>query len=219
MSVRDAVLDRLLDTTAAAAVREAAWDEFIETHTRLLMHVARTVDGAHDGGLDAYAHLLEKLREDEYRRLRAWRHDGRSRLTTWLVVVARRLCVDMRRQRYGRARDGSTPESMEGRGFRRRLVQLEGSGLDLDSIPHGAMDPDQRLRVGERDGALREALATLPAADRLVLQLRFEEDLSGREIAARLHLPSPFHAFRRIAGVLQLLRLRLRERGIVDPAP
>jgi len=83
-------LRNLLDAVDAAG-REAAWDVFVARHSRLLLHVARKVMPESDVAMDAYAHLLERLRRDDCRALTAYCPDGRSRFTTWLVVVAGRM--------------------------------------------------------------------------------------------------------------------------------
>ena len=44
--------------------------------------------------MDHYAFMLDRLQEDGFHRLRAFAGDGRGQFTTWLVVVARRLCVE-----------------------------------------------------------------------------------------------------------------------------
>src|SRR5262249_41817793 len=82
---------------------EGAWGEFVHAHSRLLLHVARSMAKDHDDAMDRFAYLLEQLRRDDCRRLRGFVADGRSKFTTWLVVVARRLCLDYDRRRYGRA--------------------------------------------------------------------------------------------------------------------
>src|SRR6266850_3361808 len=115
-------LIRLL-TAPDPPTRDAAWDAFVATHSRLLIHTARSLNRDHDAAMDGYAYVLEALREGDYRRLRAYTADGRSKFSTWLVVVARRLCLDFHRQRYGRARDTGT-EAKEARAARRRLVDL-----------------------------------------------------------------------------------------------
>src|SRR5258707_5460889 len=85
--------------------RDAAWEAFLTTHSRLLLHTARSLNRDHDAAMDGYAYVLEALRESDYRRLRAYAADGRSKFSTWLVVVTRRICLDFHRRRYGRARD------------------------------------------------------------------------------------------------------------------
>src|SRR5689334_15773086 len=72
---------------APPADRDRAWADLIENHTGLIMMVARTVAAEHDGVMDAYTFVLERLREDDYRRLRGYAHDGRSAFSTWLAVV------------------------------------------------------------------------------------------------------------------------------------
>src|SRR3954451_25015689 len=76
------------------ATRDAAWATFVSRHSGLLLSVARTVGKHYDAWMDGYAHVLEQLREGDFRRLRAYVPDGRTRFTTWLAVVARRLCFD-----------------------------------------------------------------------------------------------------------------------------
>src|SRR5690349_20871276 len=95
-------LVRLLESTASH--RESAWEAFLGVHSRLLLHVARTFANEHDAAMDAFAWMLDRLRADDFHRLRAFSADGRSEFTTWLVVVGRRLCVDWYRAKYGRDR-------------------------------------------------------------------------------------------------------------------
>lgn len=60
--------------------------------------------------MDRYAHVLDKLQVDDFRRLRTFVADGRGKFTTWLTVVVRRICLDHHRQRYGRVRERGRPE-------------------------------------------------------------------------------------------------------------
>lgn len=54
--------------------------------------------------------------------------------------------------------------------------------------PHGKSDPQTRFVSGVSD-TVAEMIATLPAAQQEVLRLKYNEDLSIREIAQRLQLP------------------------------
>ena len=63
------------------------------------------------------------------------------------------------------------------------------------------------------------ATARLGATDRLLLKLRFDDDLSAREIAGLLALPTPFHVYRRLNALLQELRRVLQQRGIHEAEP
>lgn len=205
-------LARLLGARDATA-REAAWAEFTQIHTRLLLHVARSVGHDHDAAMDGYAYLLEGLREDDYRRLRSYAADGRSKFTTWLVVVARRLCLDHHRQRYGRLRSDGPGEQLA-HVARRRLQDLIAADLDLTPEPEPSGDPHQSLETGERHAALEAVLETLVPRDRLLLKLRYEDDLPAREIAGVLGFPTPFHVYRRLNALLVELRAALRRKGL-----
>lgn len=196
------------------AAHEAAWVVFLKVHSRLLLHVARTVGRDYDAAMDAYTYLLEQLRLDDYHRLRTYAADGRSKFTTWLVVVARRLCLDHYRHRYGRAR-GERGDAPAGRAGRRRLMDLLTEQLDLGAIPDVTNPrPDTALLMAERMRSLVAALATLDPRDSLLLKLRFEDDLSAREITSLLGFPTPFHVYRRLNKLFTELRDILHGRGV-----
>ena len=89
--------------------RDAAWARFVDRFSPLLLHTARRRAPEHDRAMDAYAHVLDRLREDDFRRLRQYAEDPRAQFTTWLTLVAQRLCVDYLRQSYGRFRAERSP--------------------------------------------------------------------------------------------------------------
>jgi RNA polymerase sigma factor (sigma-70 family) len=214
-------LEQLLDG-APPDERDLAWSTLVASHSRLIMSVARTVAAEHDGVMDAYAYVLERLREDDCRRLRGYVGDGRSSFTTWLVVVTRRLCIDHYRRRYGRPPRGEASEAAARaeRASRRRLFELAPARVDLTAvIDEKSLTPDASLRVAERDGALVGAMDALDPEDRVLLKLRFEDDLSAREIATVLQMPSAFHVYRRLAFLYASLRGRLVARGVENSAP
>ena len=200
-----AELSQLIGATDTAA-REAAWQSFLDTHSRLLLHVTRQVGGDYDTGMDAFAYILEQLRADDYRRLRGYSADGRCKFTTWLVVVARRLCLDHLRHRYGRARE-TDRDARERRAERRRVEDLLSERIDLSHLPDTATPgADALLIAAEQSRALAAMLERLDARDRLLLKLRFEDDLPAREIAALLHYPTQFHVYRRLNALVEGLR-------------
>jgi RNA polymerase sigma factor (sigma-70 family) len=214
------VLGRLLAASDAAA-RDSAWSDFVGTFSRLLLHVARSVAGDHDAAMDGYARILEALREDDCRRLRAYAADGRSEFTTWLVVVAQRICLDHRRQRYGRLRPGSGNPAAQREEWaaRRRLVDLLSADVDLSTLSGGIADPEDRVRLADLYHALEAALALLEPRDRLLVKLRFEDGLSASELARSLGLATRFHVYRQLTRVLAELRAALERSGVRDPAP
>lgn len=202
---------------ATGAGRDQAWAQFVETYSRLLLHTARHVSHDHDAAMDAYAFILENLQADDHRRLRAYSADKRGKFTTWLVVVARRLCLDFLRQRYGRVRPTVGSHDLT-RATRARLVDLLGEELESTAGVE-TENPETLLQATELKHALGSALAELSPRDRLLLALRFQDDVSARDIAAALNLPSQFHVYRRLKIVLGVLRERLARRGVMEPHP
>ena len=208
------VLSKLLTPAPGEAARDGAWHAFLAEHDRLLRHVCRSLGGDSDAEMDRYTRVLEELRSDDFRRLRSFAGDGRGRFTTWLTVVARRVCLDHERSRYGRVSPASDADA---RSARRRLADLVAVNLDPDQL--GApvtANPVARLEREETRAALLVATSELDPDDRLLLALRFAEDLSAREIAEVVGLPSPFHVYRRLNPILARLRAVLAEAGIEE---
>lgn len=208
-------LDALLRAPDAAD-REVAWQELVARQSRLLLAVARSFGGGRDATMERYAYILEKLYEDDCRRLRAFQADGRATFSTWLTVAARRLCLDHHRARYGRNRPTRDPDRTTAlRGLRRRLADSLGADLDTDLLPESeAASAEDVLIRHEREARLHAELETLPAQDRLLLALRFEDDLPASQIAGMVGLPTPFHVYRRLNAVLAKLRAALVSQGI-----
>ena len=205
-----AELAHLLDARAEA--RDEAWTEFIRVHHRLLLHVARSGARDDDTAMDAYTFVLDRLREHDFRRLRAFAADGRSTFVTWLVVVAKRLCIDFARARYGRARSRDEAAPTDEEQLRRGLIDLAGAELDLGTIA----DPSERtpetiFDTASLRQALRDAINQLEPRERLILALRFEDELTAERIATTLRLPSTFHVYRQLNRIFAKLRRRLDE--------
>lgn len=194
--------------------REAAWTAFLEEHSGLILHVARSQGGDHDAAMDRYTFVVEALRRDDFHRLRAYQADGIGRLSTWLIVVVRRLCLDHHRHRYGRTQSDSRA-ALDQRAERRQLEDLLGEELGLASLECPAdQAPDQALLGAELRRGLERALGSLDTSDRLVLRLRFEDDRSVPEIARLLGEESPFRMYRRIDRILAAIRRMLQAAGI-----
>ena len=215
-----AELSRLLDAHTETASDEA-WTEFIRVHHRLLLHVVHSGSGARDpdAAMDAYAFILDSLRADGFRRLRAFTADGRSTFVTWLVVVAKRLCIDFARVRYGRADRRDTADAGDQALMRQRLIDLAGTELDLGSIPDPSeSNPETIFNEAEVRRALRQAIAELEPRERLLLALRFEDELTAERIASTLRMPSAFHVYRQLNRIFAKLRQRLRHLREGNPA-
>ena len=218
---RPAVLVRLLESRTPRD-RDEAWSALVQAHTDLLLRTARYFGGDHDAVMDRYAFMLEHLQRDQYARLRSYTPQERGAFEVWLVAVARRLCLDHYRHKYGRpatADPGDAGPTLE-RAGRRRLVDLVGEALDVTTLSDPSPgDPEHELAAKELVAALSAELATLDQRDRLLLRLLFEEDLSAKETARLMDYPTLFHVYRRRNQVLAMLRGRLLARGVRGPEP
>ena len=211
-------LSQLLAASTEEA-RDTAWARFVDRHHRVLLHVARSAARDHDAAMDAYVFILDHLRQDDFKRLRTYAALRRSTFTTWLVVVAKRLCVDFARSRYGRGDRDSSPAAPERKLERRRLIDLAAEEIDIGMVP----DPSERTPETDFDAAalrecLRHAVSELEPRDRMLLALRFDDGLTAERIAATLEMPSAFHVYRRLNRILAELRRRMRETDEGNPA-
>lgn len=213
-------VSRLLQAATDAEADEA-WTGFVGAYSDTLIRVAAAFAPGYDGALDRYAYMLDELRRHDCRRLRRFAADGRGQFSTWLAVVARRLCLDHYRHKYGRFRSlpSGTGTAAATRAARRRLVDLSSALDDLAQIEDsGRADPCDELEANERRSALARAVGVLSPGDQLLLRLRFEDDLSAREIAGLLGLPTPFHVYRRLQALCTALRALLERRGAAQSA-
>jgi RNA polymerase sigma factor (sigma-70 family) len=208
-------LQQLLDATDDTT-RDRAWAGLLSEYSRLLLHVARSTAGGHDDVMDRYLFVLDALRREDFRRLRAFSSDGRGSFTTWLVAVTRRLCIDEHRHRYGRSPGEEISQRLRERA---QLVDLLNSVETLESIESTMDGPDRELQTLELGTALDRALAGLPMTDRLLVRMRFEDGLAVPEIARILGEASPFRIYRQLDRILSQLRKSLEEAGIEGSIP
>jgi RNA polymerase sigma factor (sigma-70 family) len=97
---------------------------------------------------------------------------------------------------------------------RRPVVESLDAPLEDGSAPgpepvDAGLDPEMAAILGEQSERLRDALATLDPADRLLLQLRFEQDVTLSRIATMLGLKDPWSAVRQLERALRRLRAAL----------
>lgn len=214
------VVARLLNASEPRT-RDAAWEDFVLGHSKLLLHVARGLGGDHDAVMDRYAYVLERLREDRSRRLHTFVADGRCEFSTWLVVVVQRMCLDHHRQRYGRRR-GTASDAAEhdlDQLARRRLIDFIGPDVDLAALSDATRGAEDSVRLDQIYHALESALEALPPRDRLMVKLRYEDGIPMPEIARHLGFADRFHAYRHLDGVLLTLRSLLERSGVSDTVP
>lgn len=113
---------------------------------------------------------------------------GRGSVAGWLLVMARTRAIDRIRGRQSRP--------------------ISAIGADPDSMPALPQHPADRLMLEEQSHRVREAVLTLPAAQRQALELAYYEGLTHSEIAERL--AEPLGTIKtRLRGALGKLRERL----------
>jgi RNA polymerase sigma factor (sigma-70 family) len=197
-------------------MREAAWESLIARHTRLILAAAHSLGGTHDIVMERYAYVLEKLREQDFHRLRAFHVDGGARFSTWLTVTIRRLCLDHHRARYGRSRPvRNMDEAAALRQVRRQLTDSISAELDTDLVADPAsVSADKQAIAAERLAGLNAEIESLSEEDQLLLVLRFHDDLPASRISGMMGFPTQFHVYRRLKQILARLRLGLQSRGI-----
>lgn len=86
---------------------EAAWKELLARHSKLILKVAWKFASDRDEAMSRYLHVCEQLATDGFRTLRSYDPDRRERsakVSTWLTIVVRNLCIERRRQTRGRRR-------------------------------------------------------------------------------------------------------------------
>jgi RNA polymerase sigma factor (sigma-70 family) len=207
-----ALLQTLLSAEDATA-RDHAWSEFVNGASKLLLRTAHSMGGGYDAAMGRYTYILEQLRRDDFRKLRGFAPNGCGKLSTWLVVVARRLCLDYERQRYGRLRSDGT-QQQEAHARRRQLADLAAQEVDVEGV---AVDPAEnalsRVCNAELQGSVEKALALFTPEDQLLIKLRYSDGLSAAAIARLMNFPTPFHVYRKSAQLLKALRHALAQEG------
>lgn len=151
----DALMSRL---ARGGEPGEVAFRELVARHGPGLSRHLASITGDRTLAED----LLQEALLRVFQRREKWRA-GQASLRTWLHRVARNLAVDALRRRKLRGAEG-----------------LDAADEEVDDAP----GPEEALAGRLRVDALRSALAGLPARDREVVSLRFEEDLSHAEIGA-----------------------------------
>ncbi len=147
----------------------SAWDELVGRHVEAVFRAVARVLGGDADAEDVVQTVFLKLLDENGRRLRTYQ--GRSRLSTWLVAVARREALDHleRRKRPLPAPPGTRP-------------------LDL-LVTELKDDPALRSDGAEASRRLEAAMDRLPARDGLLVRLVCVDGASYEEAARFLAVP------------------------------
>jgi RNA polymerase sigma-70 factor (ECF subfamily) len=168
--VSDPAADRDLVRRTLAG-ESGAFDGLVRAHERgifnLMLRMVRDRETARDLTQDLFVKVHRSLPK----------YDPRYPFTSWLYRVATNLCIDHIRRR------------------RLQTVSLDapvrfGDGEEAPrEFPDDSCNPAADAEQADRARMLAAAMAELPEAQRLVLELRHQRDLSYDEIALVLGAP------------------------------
>jgi len=196
---------RLLQAILAGDTR--AWQKFILQYSNFIYRAIIHYTDDYDEKMAVYLHVLEKLREDRFARLRAFAF--KAKLSTWLTVVARRLAIDYLRGRHGR--DFSRK--------RIRVVSIDGEP-DYTKILADLRTPEAEMAAGESreqkrllaDG-LRRAMEKLEDRERLAVQMVYFQGMRINVAGRLLKLPA---AYKFVSRVLKKMRAEMERSSRLD---
>jgi len=255
------VLERLRSPDA-----QAGWEEFLLQYSSVLYQSALTFTHDEDEASECFVHICEQLARNGFRRLLRFESNGAASFGTWLRVVARNLCYDWHRKKYGRLRPFKSVQSFSAleleayrwryeRGLTReetwqrlratwptltidKLTEIEShienslnsrqrwllSARGQRECSVSISDPEEEtweetvnavdtgpnpetiVADSQQRARLHESIRLLPPIERLIVHLRFEEELSLEEIAQLTGFGDAQRVHRRIAATLQKLR-------------
>ncbi len=252
---------------------EQAWDEFLKQYAALVLQIVHLFERDQDRIDDCFVFVCEHLKRNSMKKLRRFDPGGTASFPTWLRAVARNLCMDWRRKRFGRPRlyrsiarlpalereifrcvhqqglsENEAFHTMKGLNPALTRVQLaEGlthieqalsshqewllttrhprmetlsspSGTSSQTGPEREVsasgpDPEEQASQHEHLAALRQALGRLPTGQRLLVRLRFEQELSLEQIARLTQMDSPLKVQRALQKAIETLREELRSKS------
>jgi RNA polymerase sigma-70 factor (ECF subfamily) len=159
-SAIDALIERCLNGD------QAAWNDIVRAHWRIVFNVAYKFVGRHEQAEDLTQDVFVKL----FKSLKTF--DRRANFQTWLISVSRNVCIDyyrsVRKERETMAPDVD-PETLS------------------PASSAGSVQAD--LEARDRARLLRAALHRLTPALRTAVMLRDIQELPYLDIADRLKLP------------------------------
>jgi RNA polymerase sigma-70 factor (ECF subfamily) len=170
-----------------------AWNDFVDRYLGLIYHVIRHTSHLRSVPLrpedteDLAAEILLQIVANDYATLRQFR--GESSLTTYVTVIARRICVNELAKRA-------------------QSKEVQGDAEKLAATPAESEEPPKALVGLENVEEVQRLLRKLPAKEREVVRLYYLEGLSYEEISTDLDVP-----VNSIGPILSRARKKLRGGG------
>jgi RNA polymerase sigma factor (sigma-70 family) len=180
-----------------------AWQKFILQYSNYIYHAVIKYTDDYDEKMAIYLHILEKLHENGFERLRSFAF--KSKLSTWLTVVSRRLALDFLRSRYGR--DFSLKK------IRVVSIDAEPGYLKLladTATPENEMAASEQQEQRKRlESDLHLALVALSDQERMAVQLVYFQGLKIKDVGKLLKRPS---AYKFLGRALQKIKAEMEKR-------
>lgn len=147
-----------------------AFDDLVERHRATVTAVAR-----HSCGPDLAEEVVQGAFVSLWQHRHTYRPD-RGSPRTWLLAIVRNRGIDLLRSRASR---------------QRHLVVADPHGWMLAAADEGdvAEPPHTLVERAESSARVRELLAQLPPAQRVVIEMAYLDGLSQQKIADALGLP------------------------------
>ncbi len=153
----------------------SAWDTFVERYAPFIYSAVRKVLRPAPGAAGreeadrAFSEVFHELFRNDFQALRAF--SGKSKLTTYLYVIAMRKCSLLRKEALAETTEGPEPDLLEAR----------------EPGPQDAAQQEERRRL------LRTEMEKLPRRDQEALNMFYFQGLTYAEIGSVLGI-SPEHA-------------------------
>lgn len=128
-----------------SADAEQAWAEFLQSYASLLVQVIAVCERDPELRCDCFVYACEQLSRNRFRRLRRFKVAGPATFATWLRAVIRNLCVDWRRQRFGRRTTASQSPYLDNY-FRQQPFPSHRGGCDDFAVDQVAGEGDENFQ-------------------------------------------------------------------------
>lgn len=175
---------------------KAAWDSFVRQYSNLVFHtikktlVRHHADASSDIVEELYQEFFVSLLRNDCKKLRQFRGIRGCSLASWIRIVTTRLTIDFVRK------------------------QALPSGKVASAMSLDSPDPAEPLINEEQQKLLDQAVQSLPARDRVLLDLCYRQMLSSDEVAELLKT-SVNAVYAQKSRVLEKIREVLRRSGVL----
>lgn len=142
-------------------------DRYRESIYHMMYKMVHNRDDADDLTLEAFGKAFRKLHT----------YTPNYAFSTWLFKIASNNCIDFIRKK--RMKMLSIDDTLE----------EDGQQDFSNNLKSSALDPEERFIYQQRKVILRDLMKRLRPKYRVMIELRFFEELSYQEIADRLSLP------------------------------